>query len=1612
MSIANQADIAQVLSQALLSLNQKDFSNAEALCRQVLAQRPHAIDALHILGLSLHEQSQNPEAIATLRDVLALNPGEHHGWLHLGKMLEADKQWTAAITAYENELASMPAPHRASTPLVDHVAKLKVRAGQVDGALQLVAAKLAAHPTDKSVWLAYGKLLLDANRLEEAAAHYRQAVAALPDFFDAWICLGNVLRGLRQPQASADSNRAAIALQPNSALAHANLGTAYLDLGDFDQARQWYGKAIALQPDYMGARLLQCITEIPMLYGQQSQIAQSRQRYTEALAALTAWCAHHPDDLRKLGRYVGHMQPFLLPYQGYNDRELQKHYGTLMCKAVAAEYGRHAVSKAHRPKEGASGKLRIAFVGATFCGHSVWKAFTRGWVEQLDRKRYELACYYTQVKGDQQTDYARRLFDHFEQANLEADEWMQRIRDYDPHLIIYPEVGMDPMTAKLAALRMAPVQCVTWGHPETTGYDSLDYYLSGELLEPLDADQHYCETLVLLHGTSAHYTPMTVPKREMTRAELGLAQDEIGYLCCQNLFKYLPDYDDVLVTIAKAVPQARFVFFRHKVAETCTRVFIERVSTAFRSAGLVPDTFLRFNPWLDLPAYDAMLRQMDVYLDSIGFSGFNTAIEALGAGLPVVTCQGGFMRGRLASAILRQIGLAEWIASDATGFAALAIKLGSQQALRAQLKTLVLERLPRAYEDKQAIRSLEAFIEKACGHMRPEQYRQQATRLQDKAAMLMRAHHHDEAEPLLNEALQLWPDFAMALSNMGVIHMTRGRTAQAMACYRKALQLQPDFADAAYNLARALFRSGKLQESIQWYEKAVALYGPDSAKALNGLGNVHRTLNKPDKALEYAEKAIQLEPDYAEGWMNLGSTYRDLGRVEDAIAAYERAITLDPAMPQPRLHRCNLLIPQGYATQQDVAASRLRYSTALQELRTRYLEHNRQDLAVLGKVITTSQPFYIPYQEMNDRELLMQHGDLVSKAVEAAYPGLSITQDHKPKADAEGKIRVGVVMGFFREHSVWKAIIKGWMENLDRSKFALYGYHTQTFQDKQTRLARSLCRRFVQGPLEHRQWCQQIRQDDLHVLIYPEVGMDPDAASLAAMRLAPVQCVTWGHPETSGLPTLDYYLSGTLLEPGASAQHYAEKLVCLPNTSVCYAPVPFAPSAKQRADFGLQPSDVVYLSCQNPFKYLPCYDEVFPRIAAQTPHSRFVFFRHKRSHGLNNLFEKRLHDIFASHGLKAHHHVVILDWQSFKDFQALLAIADVFLDTIGFSGFNTANEALAAGLPVVTRRGRFMRGNLAAAILDHIDVTETVADDIDGYVRCAIRLGNDVPWRCAVRQHIGRNLGRAYNDRAPVKALEKFLTGVANPMPPTPAWHLLTAEPGSDTHAYNHEYAPRGLIQMAQKAPQLVLDVGCFVGATGAHIKQQWPASRVIGIEPNPEAARRAATRMDHVTCATLEKMDWSAAGVAPHTLDMVVLADVLEHVYNPWHALQLLKPWLKPDADVLISLPNVRNLWLLDRLLNNGEWRYERSGLLDVTHIRFFALADARRMLDETGYRIEDIKMNPDQRLTLYSSQQIGPGQSAEVSLGRVQLRGITAADMAELTALQFFIRCRPQAE
>jgi protein O-GlcNAc transferase len=653
--------------------------------------------------------------------------------------------------------------------------------------------------------------------------------------------------------------------------------------------------------------------------------------------------------------------------------------------------------------------------------------------------------------------------------------------------------------------------------------------------------------------------------------------------------------------------------------------------------------------------------------------------------------------------------------------------------------------------------------------------------------VLLAMKRHEEALTTFDQAIKHKARFPEAHNNRGGALVVLGRSEEAIESFDRALAIKPDYAEAAYNRGTALHKLERNREALQSFDRAIALRPNYAAAHMNrgvvldafgrfadALASYDRALelhkdmpdallnrsaalfalNRYDDALQCLDRLLTADPNNSEGHYMRGRVMIELNRPDDAVASCEKAVALNPAFTRARWTTPLFTLPILYAEQAQIAERRADY-----ERRLRALCDDHQAGRMSGdmsKGMGWAQPFYLAYQGRCDRDLQTLFGGLATRVMAARYGQAPLAP---PPAPGE-PVRVGIVSGFFHEHSVWKIGAKAWVTQLDPQRFQLFGYSIGFKKDGETELARKHCHRFVEGPQSLERWRDIIAADRPHILLYPEIGMFHQVAEIAALRLAPVQCSYIGHPQTSGYPTIDYFLSGELIEPPEGDAHYSEKLIRLPNIGFHYEPLEVLPVRVTREELGIRPTATAYWCAQSLFKYLPQHDEVFPRIAREAGDCQFVFIHHTRAAAVTALFERRLENAFAAAGLKSSEHCVFLDPMNVSRFAAASAQCDAMLDSIEWSGGNTTLEALAQDLPVVTFQGALMRGRVSAGMLRMMGMPEAIAETVDGYVALAVRMAKDLSFRTALKARIASDKHRLYRDRASIVALEDFIQRV------------------------------------------------------------------------------------------------------------------------------------------------------------------------------------------------------------------------------------------------------------
>ena len=596
--------------------------------------------------------------------------------------------------------------------------------------------------------------------------------------------------------------------------------------------------------------------------------------------------------------------------------------------------------------------------------------------------------------------------------------------------------------------------------------------------------------------------------------------------------------------------------------------------------------------------------------------------------------------------------------------------------------------------------------------------------------------------------MKIDPAHGRAWTNLGNALRSAGRMAEALAALQRAVQATPDNAVAWNNLGVVQRERGDTPAAIASFGRALAL-APDNRPALMALAGMLRALGRIDEAAAHYKRAVRLDASDAVALLALAGTLAERDDLPLARGAYRTLRAAKPNSLRAAIGEA-LTLPMVHADAAAIAASRATFSAGLAELErsAESLVRGRGFADVVDDLCWTN--FLLAYHGEDDRELQARYARFVGRVVDLVAPEWRAA---RPRPGPRPRVRIGFASAFIVDGTVGR-YFRSWIAGLDRSRFEIHVYHlhrelTPLVQE----LARNVdvVRRFPSGTLVPSRIAPVIRNDDLDVLVYPELGMDATTFALAALRLAPLQCAAWGHPVTTGHATIDVFFSCAAMEAAGAAAHYTERLELLPGIGTEYAR-PAVPADAARARFGLPEGAPLFLCPQSLFKIHPDNDPLFARVLAASPGARIVVFE-GRHPALTAKYCARLAGAFAAEGLRLDERLTVLPQCGHDDYMRINAVCDAMLDTVRWSGGNTALDAVAAGLPIVTLPGAFMRGRQSAGMLSLAGVDELIARDPDDYVRLAARLAADARWRDELKARIQGGQAQVFGNPAPVRAL-------------------------------------------------------------------------------------------------------------------------------------------------------------------------------------------------------------------------------------------------------------------
>ena len=621
----------------------------------------------------------------------------------------------------------------------------------------------------------------------------------------------------------------------------------------------------------------------------------------------------------------------------------------------------------------------------------------------------------------------------------------------------------------------------------------------------------------------------------------------------------------------------------------------------------------------------------------------------------------------------------------------------------------------------------------------------------DLAALVEQAGDRDGAEHVLAGAITVAPEDPVARLARAALLFRAERLAEALADADVALRRDPSNPNALGLSGELLLRLGRAAEAVPRLQRA-ATSAPKAWVPQDALLRALKQAGAPQAAVLAQAERLGEALGGAFGRSVVAVERMVNGGPEAGAEAIAEALAMDPQHPTALW--LAMQVPPSMVHDDDAAEAAF-----LERWRTRLATLEGLDLAGLDATVAQSMlyaasSFYAHYLGAALTGELERLGRVVSVLASRAAGPIA----ERRRAD-DGRLRVGIATGMLRHHTVTKlfgALIRG----LDRPRFEVTLIHTGGTEDEVTKGFIAEADAYLRVPGSLADVARAVAARDLDLIVWLDVGMETTSAALAALRLAPTQAVLWGHPVTTGLPSIDVFLTAAAMEPPDGERHYTERLHRLPGLGTCYTAPDHRPTARPAELAAGRPDGVLAFMPQLVQKLRPRFDRALARIAAAAPELRFLMTPYFLEAPVRR-FRDRLGRAFEAEGVALDARLPLCRWVSQAEWLGLAEVADFGLDAFDWSGGNTSLEMFWYDTPIVTLPGALMRGRHTLAMLERMELPQLVARDEDDYVRIAVELATSSDFRAEMSGKIRERKHRLYEDRSVVEAFVAFCAGHA-----------------------------------------------------------------------------------------------------------------------------------------------------------------------------------------------------------------------------------------------------------
>jgi predicted O-linked N-acetylglucosamine transferase (SPINDLY family) len=644
----------EIFRRAQLLQQRGKLADATTAYRSILELHPDHWDALNAIAAIALQGGELEKAIQLYSEIIARKTDHAEAYYKRANALNGLTRWEAALADYDKAIAINPEYSNAYCNRGTMLERLK----RWDEALVSYDRTIALNPGDYLAHYNRGTVLKELQRFDEALATYGQAIALKSDYVEAYINRGNVLQELRRDEAAVASYDRAIELAPIYAEAFEGRGSSLLKLRRIESAIASYDQAIALKPNHK--YLLGVRRNAKMQVCDWDDIASDLERLAEGLRAYRAVCPPFPS------------------LALVDSPALQRLAAEIFVREDCPP--NHALAAI--PARPRGDKVRIGYFSADFRNHPV-SLLAAELFETHDRSIFEITAFaYGPESSDEMRMRLERAFDRFIDVRGQSDiEVALLARKLGIDIAVDLGGFTEYSRTRIFALRAAPIQINYLGYPGTMGTEYMDYLIGDRTVVPEAHQRHYTEKIIYLpHSYLPHDSNRTIADAAFTREEFGLPRTGFIFCCFNNSYKITPSTFDSWMRILSRT--AHSVLWLSQNNPTLVSNLRQEASRR----RVDPERLIFADRMSSMADHLARQRVADLFLDTRPYNAHTTAMDALWAGVPILTCVGEGFAGRVAASLLQAIDLPELITATPAQYEDVAVQFATNPRRMSQIR--------------------------------------------------------------------------------------------------------------------------------------------------------------------------------------------------------------------------------------------------------------------------------------------------------------------------------------------------------------------------------------------------------------------------------------------------------------------------------------------------------------------------------------------------------------------------------------------------------------------------------------------------------------------------------------------------------------------------------------------------------------------------------------------------------------------------------------------------------------------------------------------------------------------------------------------------------------